>query len=142
MHRAQRRTLRRLRNIYGDSRRDCAIILTHVDSLSHDALRVTEKKVSLLLDRESQSYLSWFIVSLPKDSILASGWRGRARGGVFKRDNVGQGERGVKKVNFLSDVFDDNVVDYPLHSLFAHCIQHWLFIIWLVHMRGSYRLLH
>jgi len=38
--------------------------LTHVDSLSHDALRETEKKVSLLLGRERQSYLSWFIVSL------------------------------------------------------------------------------
>jgi len=64
MHRVQRRALRRLRNIYGDCRRDCAIMLTHVDSLSRDALRATEKKVSLLLDRDSQSYLSWFIVSL------------------------------------------------------------------------------
>jgi len=36
----------------------------HVDSLSRDALRATEKKVSLILVRESQSYLSWFMVSL------------------------------------------------------------------------------
>jgi len=64
MHRAQWHTLRRLRNIYGDCRRDCAIIWTHVDPLSRDALRATEKKVSLILVRGSQSYLSWFIVSL------------------------------------------------------------------------------
>jgi len=36
-----------LRNIYEDCRRDCAIILTHVDPLSHDALRATEKDVNI-----------------------------------------------------------------------------------------------
>jgi len=41
----------------------CAIILTMGDSQSRDTSRAT-KKVSLLLDRESQSYLSLFIVSL------------------------------------------------------------------------------
>jgi len=45
-------------------RRLRAIILTHVDPLSRDALRATEKKVSLILVIGSQSYLSWFIVSL------------------------------------------------------------------------------
>jgi len=43
--------------------------LTHVDPLSRDALRATEKKVSLILVRGSQSYLSWFIVSLAYTSI-------------------------------------------------------------------------
>jgi len=44
--------------------------LTHVDPLSHDALRATEKKVSLILVRGSQSYLSWFIVSLTLTIML------------------------------------------------------------------------
>jgi len=43
------RALRRLPNIYGD----CAI-----------SVDIQEKKSFLLLDRGSQSYLSWFIVSL------------------------------------------------------------------------------
>jgi len=45
--------------LYGD----CAIILTReiVNPVMHCA---QQKKVSLILDRESQSYLSWFIVSL------------------------------------------------------------------------------
>jgi len=35
-----------------------------VDPLSRDALRATEFFFSLILVRGSQSYLSWFIVSL------------------------------------------------------------------------------
>jgi len=45
--------LRRLRNN-----------IDHGHSQSRDVLRATEKKFPLLLDRGSQSYLSWFIVSL------------------------------------------------------------------------------
>jgi len=40
--------------------------IDHGNSQSRPALRVTEKKFPLILDRESQSYLSWFIVSLDR----------------------------------------------------------------------------
>jgi len=45
----------------------CAIIIVYIDQgncQSHTALRATEKKFPLILDRGSQSCLSWFIVSL------------------------------------------------------------------------------
>jgi len=48
------------------------LIVLIVFILSRDALRATEKKVSLLLDRGSQSYLSWFIVSLVVSIIIAT----------------------------------------------------------------------
>jgi len=38
--------------------------IDHGHSASRDALLATEKKFPLILDRGSQSYLSWFIVSL------------------------------------------------------------------------------
>jgi len=57
--------LRRLRNIYGDCRRDCAIIFTMWTHYPRCIAR-NRKKVSLILVRGSQSYLSWFIVSLDR----------------------------------------------------------------------------
>jgi len=46
------------------------------DCQSRDALCATEKKVCLILDRESQSYQSWFIVSL--DWIGIDEWSARS----------------------------------------------------------------
>jgi len=42
--------------------------IDHGHSQYRDVLRATEKKFPLILDRGSQSYLSWFIVSLNRTS--------------------------------------------------------------------------
>jgi len=46
--------------------------IDHGHPQSRDALRVTEKKFLLILDKGSQSYLSWFIVSLPVGTLTIS----------------------------------------------------------------------